>query len=79
MVQDIWRTCSNRFTRREINHCCYFKKFGNCYIILLLYVFDMLIAGSSMREINKLKQQLPKEFEMDFEPQIRFLDEDPAR
>lgn len=30
----------------------------------MLHVDDMLIAGSSMREINILKQQLSKEFEM---------------
>jgi hypothetical protein len=34
------------------------------YIYLLLYVDDMLIASKSHVEINKLKAQLSKEFEM---------------
>ena len=44
------------FKRCEANHCCYVKSFDNSYIILLLYVDDMLIAGSSIEEINNLKQ-----------------------
>ena len=42
----------------------YFKKFDGYYIIFLLYVDDMLVTGSSMKEINKLKWQLAKEFEL---------------
>ena len=48
--------------RCETNHCCYVKFFDNSYIILLLYVDDMLIAGSSIEEINDLKKQLSKQF-----------------
>ena len=47
-----------------MDHCCYFKRLDNCYIILLLYVNDMLIARSNMIEIKKLKKQLSKEFAM---------------
>ncbi|KAD4889451.1 hypothetical protein E3N88_21524 [Mikania micrantha] len=47
-----------------MDHCCYIKKFSKSYIILLLYVDDMLIAGSDMKEINKLKKQMSEEFEM---------------
>ena len=50
------------FKRCEANHCCYVKFFGNSYIILLLYVDDMLIVGSSIEEINILKKQLLKQF-----------------
>ena len=50
------------FKRCEANHCCYVKFFGNSYIILLLYVDDMLIAGFSIEEINNLKKQLSKQF-----------------
>jgi hypothetical protein len=32
----------------------------NSYIILLLYIDDMLIAGASMEEMNKLKNLLLK-------------------
>ncbi|KAD1365130.1 hypothetical protein E3N88_42941 [Mikania micrantha] len=54
----------NGFKRCEMDHCCYIKKFSKSYTILLLYVDDMLIAGSDMKEINKLKKQMSKEFEM---------------
>ena len=40
------------------------KSFNNSYIILLLYVDDMLIARSSIKEINNLKKQLSKQFAM---------------
>ena len=52
------------FKRCETNHCCYVKSFNNSYIILLLYVDDMLIAGSSIEKINNLKKQLSKQFAM---------------
>ena len=48
------------FKRCEADHCCYVKFFDNSYIILLLDVADMLIAGSSIEEINDLKKQLSK-------------------
>jgi hypothetical protein len=56
--------CNCGFRKTELDHCCYYKNFGDSYIILLLYVDDMLIAGSSMHEIKVLKQKLSKEFEM---------------
>lgn len=43
-------------TRCDGDHCSYFKKFVNSYIILLLYVDDMLVAGSNRPEITKLKE-----------------------
>ena len=52
------------FKRCEANYCCYVKFFDNSYIILLLYVDDMLIAGFSIEEINDLKKQLSKQFAM---------------
>ena len=48
------------FKRCEFDHCCYVKFFGDSYIILLLYVDDMIIAESSIEEINNLKKQLSK-------------------
>ena len=44
------------FKRCEADYCCYVKSFDNSYIILLLYVDDMLIVGSSTEEINNLKK-----------------------
>ena len=47
------------YTRCHFNHSIYLrnKNDGN-YIILLLYVDDMLVAGSNMQEINVLKIKL---------------------
>jgi transposase InsO family protein len=53
-----------KFVRTEADHCCYFKRFGDGYIILLLYVDDMLIAGTSAQEVSKMKEQLSKRFAM---------------
>ncbi|GJR87473.1 retrovirus-related pol polyprotein from transposon TNT 1-94 [Tanacetum coccineum] len=52
------------YKRCDMDHCCYLKKVGSSSIILLLYVDHMLVAGSDMAEIKKLKRQLSKEFEM---------------
>ena len=49
--------CRTKFKRCETNHCCYVKFFNNSYIILLLYVDDMLIARPSTEKINNLKKQ----------------------
>ena len=54
----------NDFTKCNADHCCYFKRFASSYVILLLYVDDMLVAGPSLEEITKLKQQLASEFAM---------------
>lgn len=55
---------SSGFTRCQADHCCYIKKFDNSFIILLLYVDDMLVAGSDMQEIQNLKLELSKHFAM---------------
>ena len=55
---------ANGFSRSEMDHCCYLNKFNGSYIILLLYVDDMLIAGANMKEILKLKESLAKEYAM---------------
>ena len=52
------------FKRCEADHCCYVKFSDNSYIILLLYVDNMLIIGSSIEKINNLKKQLSKQFTM---------------
>ena len=52
------------FKRYEADHYWYVKFFDNSYIILLLYVDDMIIAGSSTKEINNSKKQLSKQFAM---------------
>jgi len=52
------------FQKCNADHCCFFKRYKSSYIILLLYVDDMLVAGSDMNEIKNLKIQLSKEFDM---------------
>ena len=52
----------SRFYKAEKDPCCYFKKYTGVFV--LLYMDDMLIAGSSMREINNLKTRLSASFEM---------------
>ena len=55
------------YDRCHSNHCVYFKRLDNeIYIILLLYVDDMLIAGSNMHNINVLKRKLSKSFVMKY-------------
>jgi hypothetical protein len=47
------------------HHCVYFKKLENgSFIILLLYVDDMLVAGTNMQDINVLKKKLANSFAM---------------
>jgi hypothetical protein len=53
------------YSRCHSNHCVYFKRLENgSYIILLLYVDDMLVAGSNMKDINVLKKKLANSFAM---------------
>jgi len=53
------------YTRCHSNHCVYLKKQNDgSYVILLLYVDEMLVAGSNMQEINVLKRKLANSFAM---------------
>ena len=53
------------YDRCHSDHCVYFKRLDNeRYIILLLYVVDMLVAGSNMQDINVLKRKIDKSFAM---------------
>jgi len=55
---------SSDFTRLEADHYYYSKWFENSYIMLMLYVNDMLVSGSNMKEIVNLKANLAEEFSM---------------
>ena len=65
-----WHMKFESFTHKEgfqkynVDHCYFFKRYKSSYIILLLYVDDMLVAGSYIDEIKNLKAQLSKEFDM---------------
>ena len=53
------------YSRCHFDHCVYFKRLDDgSYIILSLYVDDMLVAGSNMQEINVLKRKLDNSFAM---------------
>ena len=53
------------YSRCHFDHCVYFKMIENgSYIILLLYVYDMLVVGYNMKYINFLKKKLSISFEM---------------
>ena len=43
---------SQGYTRSEYDHCLYFKKLNDIFIILVLYVDDMLIVSKSM-DVNR--------------------------
>ena len=46
------------YDRCHSDHCVYFKRLDNIrYIILLLYVDDMLVARSNMQDINVAKKK----------------------
>jgi len=65
-----WYKKFNEFMRNsgvhicEEDHCCYVKKYVDSYIILALYVDDMLIVGANMAKIDRLKKQLSENFEI---------------
>jgi hypothetical protein len=53
------------YSRCHSDHCVYFKRLENgSFIIFLLYVDDMLVAGSNMQDINVLKKKLANSFAM---------------
>jgi hypothetical protein len=53
------------YIKCHFDHCVYFKRLENgSYIILLLYVYDMLVVGSNMKDINVLKKKLSNSFVM---------------
>ena len=55
---------SHEYTKIDVNHCVYVKQFSNIiFIILLLYVNDMLIVGHDTKMIDDLKMDLSKAFD----------------
>ena len=53
------------YNKLSSDHCTYYKRFkDNDFIILLLYVDDILVAGLNKDRIQELKVQLAREFEM---------------
>ena len=54
----------NGFKHTTADPCVYVKWFGENFILLLLYVDDMLILGKDMSIISKLKKELSNSFVM---------------
>ena len=53
------------YNRLSPDPCTYYKRFGNGdFIILLLNVDNMLVAGPNNDRTKDLKAQLAREFEM---------------
>lgn len=72
---------SNEYKRTTADPCVYFRKFseGN-FIILCLYVDDMLIVGQDVEMICRLKEDLSKSFDMkDLGPAKQILGMEIAR
>ena len=56
---------SHGYNKTTSNHCAFFRKFSDDdFIILLLYVDDMLLIGHDYSNIDKLKRELSKSFSM---------------
>ena len=55
---------TNGFKINECDKCVYVKDTENGYVILCLYVDDMLIVGSNERMIKSTKDMLKSRFDM---------------
>ncbi|RDX83005.1 hypothetical protein CR513_36131, partial [Mucuna pruriens] len=57
--------CEQGYKKTTFDHCVFVRKFSDDdFIILLLYVDDMLIVGKSISRIDRLKKQLSESFAM---------------
>ncbi|GKV38176.1 hypothetical protein SLEP1_g46114 [Rubroshorea leprosula] len=55
----------HKFARTEFDHCVYVKRYPDGdFLLLLLYVDDMLIVGHDTKKISVLKTDLSKSFSM---------------
>ena len=63
------------YNRLNADPCVYFKKFGEKdFIVLLLYVDDMLVADLNKDRIEELKAHLARKFKMkDLGPATKIL------
>ena len=53
------------YQKTTSDHCVFIQKFSDDdFVILLLYVDDMLIVGKNASKINRLKKQLSRSFAM---------------
>lgn len=52
------------FSKCPYKHAVYTKREGDEFLIVAVYVDDLLVTGSSMKNILKFKREMGKEFEM---------------
>ena len=52
------------FVRSKVDHCVYYKKAGEHFIYVVLYVDDMLLVGNNIEVIKEVKLQLSSKFGM---------------
>ena len=53
------------FNKTQADHCVFVKKYdGGDFLILMLYVDDMLIVGQDPKKFGSLKRALSKSFAM---------------
>lgn len=57
-------TCQFRFSSSSYDHALFIHRTNNGWILLLLYVDDMIITGDDMDGISELKSFLSQHFEM---------------
>ena len=56
---------SHGYKKTSSDHCVFIKRYSDDdFIILLLYVDDILVIGHNMSKIDKLKEELSKSFAM---------------
>ena len=64
MVPNSFMT-KNGYYKMKVDHCVFVKNFnGGDFLILLLYVDDMLIVGRDPKKIGSLKKAFSKSFAM---------------
>eukprot|EP01018_Ginkgo_biloba_P031360 Gb_07932 [translate_table: standard] len=61
------------FIRSKVDHCIYFKQVRDHFVILLLYVDDILLIGNNKEMIKGVKSQLSSQFEMKDLGAINFI------
>eukprot|EP01018_Ginkgo_biloba_P031655 Gb_34893 [translate_table: standard] len=54
------------FIHNKVDHCIYFKQVRDHFVILLLYVDDILLIGNNKEMIKGVKSQLSCQFEMKY-------------
>ena len=48
----------------KVDHCVYYKKVGEHFIYVVMYVDDMLLVGNNIEGIKEVKMQLSSKFDM---------------